>query len=105
MVGAFVVVCGVITYDEIKNCTELPWPPRYVAAALVFSLLDLVSMFSEGLGAALAVGFVLAMVICTACGPGNCPGCSMTLAHNRGCHERDGVATVNPATMTTGTIA
>lgn len=63
----FVVVASMITYKDLKGCGQLPWPPRFVATGLVFSLLDIMgaSETLSPLSAVMAVGFVIAMVIST----------------------------------------
>lgn len=62
-VGAFLITIGVITWGEIKHCHELPWPPKFVAVAITFGLLDLFSILSEDLASVVAIGIVLAALV------------------------------------------
>lgn len=57
------VTAGVITYYEIKDCHEPPWPPRLVATGAVFALLDAFSLLNAEISAVIAVGFMLAMIV------------------------------------------
>lgn len=59
----WVIVVGMIAYGDISKCKQLPWPPRIVAAALVFGLLDLFSALSEELAGIVAIGIVIAAVV------------------------------------------
>lgn len=63
--GGFVITVGVISYYEVKECHDLPWPPRIVATGAVFALLDAFSFFSPELSGVIAIGFMLAMVVNT----------------------------------------
>lgn len=60
---AFFVAVGLVTWQEIKCCRDLPWPPRYVYTGLTFGLLDLVSLADEDLAGVIAIGFVLAIAL------------------------------------------
>lgn len=61
-VAGWAIVTGIITYQEVKSCHDLPWPPRFIAAALVFGLLWLFGTFiSMELAGIIAVGMVLAL--------------------------------------------
>lgn len=62
-VGAFLITIGVISWGEIKECHELPWPPKFVGAAITFGLLDLFSILSEDLASVIAIGIVLAALV------------------------------------------
>lgn len=59
---AFLIVLGLISYNDITKCKQLPWPPRIVATAIAFGVLDLFSIVSGDLAAVIAIGFVLALV-------------------------------------------
>lgn len=60
---AFALAVGIITFDEIFKCHEMPWPPRYVGAGLVYGLLDIGSAVNEQLAGWLAIGFTMALLI------------------------------------------
>jgi hypothetical protein len=60
---AFLITIGVISWGEIKECHELPWPPKFVGAAITFGMLDLFSILSEDLAAVIAIGIVLASLV------------------------------------------
>jgi hypothetical protein len=62
-IAAFVVCAGMITYGDISQCKEMPWPPRIVAAALVFGLLDLFSGVAEELTGVIAIGIAIAAIV------------------------------------------
>ena len=62
-IGGFVVVAGYISYNEVKYCHEMPWPPRIVATGLVFAFLELFSGFAPELAAVIAIGFALGMIV------------------------------------------
>lgn len=61
----FVIVAGFITWDEVAQCHELPWPPRYIGAAIVFGLLYIFTLVSAELAGVMAVGFALATAVQT----------------------------------------
>lgn len=63
--AAWVIAVGIISFQEIKVCHEMPWPPRIIGAGVVFVMLDLFSPMSPELAAVMAIGFVLALLICT----------------------------------------
>jgi hypothetical protein len=53
---------GIITYQEVKSCHDLPWPPRFIAAALVFGMLDIFAAFiSAQLAGVIAIGLILGL--------------------------------------------
>lgn len=56
---AFMICIGAITYQDVKNCQDMPWPPRIIATGIVFGILDLFSIISEELAAVIALGIVL----------------------------------------------
>ena len=60
---AFVLSVAVISYEDIHQCHRLPWPPRLIAAGLVFSLLSLFSAINEELAGVVAIGIVLATLV------------------------------------------
>ena len=77
--AAWAITVGTISYHEIHDCKKAPWPPRIIAAGLVFGLLDLVALASVELGGVLAIGVVLAALVnkgfikdCQHYGTGNC---------------------------------
>jgi hypothetical protein len=63
MLFGFAVAVGVISWQDLSKCHQLPWPPRIVAAGLVFAILDAVSVVNQQLANVLAIGFVLAMLV------------------------------------------
>jgi len=100
-VGCFAIVSGLIAFDEIRKCHELPWPPRFIATGIVFMMLDLLSTMAASLATAFAVGFVLAMLVCTAAPTNQATGkptCNMSL-FGTNCNERKGVATIQPGVV------
>lgn len=60
---AFIVSIIVLTWKDITTCHDLPWPPRYIGAALTFGMLDIFSHFSEELAGVVAIGIVMAILI------------------------------------------
>jgi hypothetical protein len=60
---AFAITVGIITWGDIKECHEMPWPPRIVAAGLAFGMLDIFSIVSEELSGVIAIGIVLAAIV------------------------------------------
>lgn len=61
--AGFAITVGMITYGDVSKCHDVPWPPRIVATALVFGLLDLFSVVSEELAGVVAIGVVLASIV------------------------------------------
>lgn len=60
---AFVLICGAISYYDMKRCHRLPWPPRFMYAALTFLMMELLTMVDDTLGGVTAIGFVIAVFI------------------------------------------
>lgn len=60
---AFIIICVIISYHDLKKCSRLPWPPRFVFAGLTFLMMDIVSLFDETLGGVTAIGFVIAVFL------------------------------------------
>lgn len=60
---AFIVAIIGLTWRDIHDCHDLPWPPRYIGAGITFGMLDILSQFQEELAGVVAVGIVLAIVI------------------------------------------
>ena len=60
---AFMLAAAAITYWHIKKCRELPWPPQYMYTALVFILLDILSLFNEEIAGVTSIGFVIAIFV------------------------------------------
>lgn len=60
---AFLITIITLTWADIKNCHDLPWPPRYIGAGITFGMLDLFSIVSEELASVVAIGIVMAVVI------------------------------------------
>jgi hypothetical protein len=58
---AFILIVAIITYNDMKKCGRLPWPPRFIFAALTFFLMEAINMFDETLGGVMAIGFVIAI--------------------------------------------
>lgn len=61
--AGFAITAGIITWGDISQCHEMPWPPRFVGAALAFGMLDLFSVVSEELAGVIALGIVLAAIV------------------------------------------
>lgn len=61
--AAFVVTLGIITVFEVKDCHDLPWPPRIVATAIVFGMLDLFSILAPELAGVVTIGIVLGALV------------------------------------------
>lgn len=58
---AFVLVCGIIAYYDIRKCQKLPWPPRFIYAGIAFIITDIFgSMIDERLSGVMSIGFVIA---------------------------------------------
>jgi hypothetical protein len=64
-VVGFVLAASIITYQDVKNCHDLPWPPRLIATGLFFGLLDMFSLVSEQLAAVMATGVVIGFALNT----------------------------------------
>jgi hypothetical protein len=76
MLSGFVIAAGIITWQEIHNCHTLPWPPRYVGAAIVFGTLDLLSpVISPELAGLIGFGIVIAFIINGTLNPKTAVGC------------------------------
>jgi hypothetical protein len=56
--GAIVI----ISWQDIKQCHELPWPPRFIYAGLTFGIIDLISLWNDQLAGLVAIGFLLALL-------------------------------------------
>lgn len=63
MIAGWAITVGMIVYGDITTCKTIPWPPRIVAAALVFGMLDIFSVISEELAGVVAIGIVLAAIV------------------------------------------
>lgn len=63
--GAFGVTVGIIAVQEIIQCKEWPWPPRFVGTGIVFGMIDLLSLVNDELATVFAVGIVLAIIVGT----------------------------------------
>lgn len=59
----FAISCGFIAYQEIKCCHDMPWPPRFIAVGITFTILDIFSIVSESLAGVMAIGFTLAIIV------------------------------------------
>jgi len=58
---SFVLMVGIISYYDIKKCQRLPWPPRFIFAAIAFAITDVIgSMVDERLSGVMSIGFVIA---------------------------------------------
>lgn len=71
--AAFVLICGMILYLDLKKCHKLPWPPRFIFAGLTFALMELFSLVDETLSGVMSIGFVIAVALGTF-SPQNIPG-------------------------------
>jgi hypothetical protein len=60
---AFVITVFMLAYRDIKDCHDLPWPPRFVGAGITFIGLDLFSIISEELAGIMAIGIVIAVLV------------------------------------------
>lgn len=64
-IGCFIVVCLMITWQELKNCHALPFPTRLIATGVVFGLLDIASGLLGSVALVVGVGYTVAIAICT----------------------------------------
>lgn len=62
-IACFAIVIILISWRDIADCKELPWPPRFVATAIVFGLLDLASGLLGEVAPLVAVGIVVAALV------------------------------------------
>lgn len=62
---AFALCAGMISYQDITKCHDLPFPPRLIGAAITFGMLDLFSFLSEELASIMALGITLGFFINT----------------------------------------
>jgi len=60
---AFIITVATLSWRDIKDCHDLPWPPRFVAAGITFIGLDLFSIVSEELAGVMAIGIVIAVLV------------------------------------------
>lgn len=60
---AFILICAVIAYTDLKKCGRLPWPPRFIFAGLTFFIMTLISMVDDTLGGVTSIGFVIAIFV------------------------------------------
>lgn len=59
----WLIVVGLVTYDEIVKNSRMPLPSRYLAASMAFAGLGLASaLISDALAAALGGGLLLALL-------------------------------------------
>jgi hypothetical protein len=58
---AFVIIVGIITYNDMKKCHRLPWPPRFIFAGLTFFLMEGISLIDETVAGVMAIGMVIAI--------------------------------------------
>ena len=105
---AFALVVAMIIYDEVRYCHDLPWPPRFIAAGMVFGLLDIGSLLIPSLTGVMAIGLVLAIILCTIenelvqrgkIGQTSAP-CGLGLLH---CSEGHDCGTASPAAFNQAT--
>jgi hypothetical protein len=69
---AFLLSIAGITFFSLKDCKELPWPPRIIATAIVFALIDIMSFFTEELAGVTAIGIVIAIYVQKGFAQGGC---------------------------------
>lgn len=60
---SFLITIVVLSWRDIKDCHDLPWPPRFIGAGITFGMLDLFSIVNEELAGIIAVGIVLAVAV------------------------------------------
>lgn len=60
---SYLLAIAMLAWADIKNCHELPWPPRFIGAAIAFGVLDVVAAFQEELAGVIAIGFVIAIAM------------------------------------------
>jgi hypothetical protein len=60
---AFMLICGAITYFDLRKCHRLPWPPRFIFAGMTFLMMEVISMFDETIAGVVAIGFVIAIFL------------------------------------------
>jgi len=58
---AFILIVAIITYNDMKKCHRLPWPPRFIFAGLTFFLMEAVAILDETVAGVMAIGFVIAI--------------------------------------------
>lgn len=98
----FALVILLISYNDIVGCRQqtgspdLPFPPRFVATGIVFGMLDILSGILGDIAPLVGGGFVLAMLICTACPQGQCKQCNMMLTRSD-CQARLAHSTSQPS--------
>ena len=63
LLAGFIICVGIITYHDVKQCRDLPWPPRIIGTGIVFGLLGALQLFSEELAGVMAIGFTLATAV------------------------------------------
>lgn len=89
---SFAVVVGVISWQDIqcnkqagavKGQLQLPFPPRIVAAGVVFILLDMVSSIVGDAAGLVGAGIVFSMLVCTVRPPPTKPGQRCTVCCSR----------------------
>lgn len=80
--GAWIVVSAMIAYQDIHHCHDLPWPPRFIYAAIVFGMLDIAGGFIPELAALMAGGMVLAFGLCTLRPNSRCGGFHASCDHH-----------------------
>lgn len=61
--AGWAITIGTITYFDIKDCHDLPWPPRFIASAIVFGMIDLFATVNAELAGIIAIGIVLAALV------------------------------------------
>jgi cell wall-associated NlpC family hydrolase len=62
-VTSFVVVLGIISYGDITECHDMPFPPRFVATGITFGTLAMASGVIGPAAPLVAIGFVVAAIL------------------------------------------
>lgn len=80
---AWIITSLMITWGAFTKCKppQLPWPPRFIFAAMAFGILDIFSVLQEELAGVIAIGIVLAAIVqnvnpSSTCIRGFCTDCS-----------------------------
>jgi cell wall-associated NlpC family hydrolase len=62
-VTCFFVVLGIISYGDVTECGDMPFPPRFVATGITFGTLAMASGFIGPAAPLVAIGFVIAAIL------------------------------------------
>lgn len=62
-VTSFFVVLAIISYGDVTECGDMPFPPRFVAAGITFGTLAMASGLIGPAAPLVAIGFVIAAIL------------------------------------------